>query len=370
MGAPPAPLVRELDVLTVALMQIRRRLPEGWRLDLSEVPVDRRRPDAVLSLVPPTGSAVTFIVEVKRSMVRRDLPAVLEQLEGQIAAISPAHRGAAGPLPFVVSRYLAEPLREWLAERGVAYADATGNLRLALNRPALFLRDVGATKDPWRGPGRPKGNLTGEPVARVVRALVDFAPPYSVPRLVDLAGASTGPTYRVVDFLNEQSLLTRPERGAIEQVRWRELLQRWSQDYGFLRTNAVTGWLAPRGLPTVTKALTDLSAAQPSRYAVTGSLAAQTWAPYAPARAAMIYSDDPPWLADRLDLRPVDSGANVLLAAPAYDVVYDRASAPNGVQVVAPSQAAVDLMTGPGRNPAEGEALLDWMEANIDAWRR
>jgi hypothetical protein len=369
MSAQPAPLVRERDVLTAALKQIRTRLPDGWRLDLSDVPGDRWRPDALLSLVPPHGSAVTFVVEVKRSLVRRDLPALLEQLEGQIAALSSARRHAADPRPFVVSRYLSQPLQDWLAERGVAYADATGNLRLTLNRPALFLRDVGATKDPWRGPGRPKGNLTGEPAARVVRALVDFAPPYSVPRVVELSGASTGPTYRVVDFLNEQSLLTRSDRGAIEQVRWRELLQRWSQDYGFLRTNAVTSWLAPRGLPTVAKALTELSGEPPSRYAVTGSLAAQTWAPYAPARAAMIYSDDPTWLAGRLDLRPVDSGANVLLATPAYDVVYDRASAPNGLQVVAPSQAVVDLMTGPGRNPAEGEVVLDWMEANIDAWR-
>ncbi len=83
----------------------------------------------------------------------------------------------------------------------------------------------------------------------------------------------------------------------------------------------------------------------------------------------MIYTDDPLGLSEQLGLRPVDSGANVLLAAPRYDVVYDRCIPVNGLQVVAPSQAAVDLVTGPGRNPAEGEALLDWMEANLDAWR-
>ena len=313
---------------------------------------------------------MTFVVEVKRSLVRRDLPPVLEQLEGQIAALPPSRRGSPAPLPFVISRYLSPPLQGWLAERSVSYADATGNLRISVDRPAFFLRDAGATKDPWRGPGRPKANLTGEPAARIVRALVDFTPPYSVPRVVQLAGASTGPTYRVVDFLNDQALLTRSDRGTIEVVHWRELLQRWSQDYGFLRTNTITSWLAPRGLPTVTRALTEISAKEPARYAVTGSLAAQTWAPYAPARAAMIYADDPQWLAERLDLRPVDTGANVLLAAPAYDVVYDRATAPDGLHIVSPSQAAVDLMTGPGRNPTEGEAVLDWMEANIDAWRQ
>lgn len=367
MSVPLVPLVSERDVLTEALRQVRMRLPASWRLDLAEVLGGRRRADRLLSLVPPQGSAVTFVVEVKRNLVRRDLPAVLDQLGQQISALPLTRRGVAAPLPFVVSRYLSLPLQDWLAERGVAYADATGNLRVTLDRPAVFLRDVGATKDPWRGPGRPKGNLTGEPAARVVRALVDYAPPYSVPRVVELAGASNGATYRIVDFLNEEALVLRSKRGTIDQVRWRELLRRWSQDYGFLRTNSITSWLAPRGISALTERLTKLGT-EP-RYAVTGSLAAQTWAPYAPVRAAMIYADDPRGLAEQLDLRPVDSGANVLLAAPAYDVVYDRVSSLNGLQVVAPSQAAADLMTGPGRNPTEGEALLDWMEANVDAWR-
>lgn len=369
MNGPTIPLISERDVLAAALDQIRSRLPEGWTLDRQVEGAGRRQPDALVVLGTTEGSAAAFAVEAKRSLVRRDLPAVMEQLEHQIASLSPNGRASDRPLPLVVARYLAAPVQNWLTDRGVAYADATGNLRVTLQRPPFFLRDVGASKDPWRGPGRPKGNLTGEPAARVVRTLVDYRPPYSVPSVVELAGTSTGPTYRVVDFLNDQALLSRSERGAVEEVRWRELLQRWSQDYGFLRNNAVTSWLAPRGLPTVIQSLTQRPTGQP-RYAMTGSIAAQTWAPYAPARAAMIYADDPPQLAKQLDLRAVDSGANVLIASPAYDVVYDRSVEAEGLRIVSPSQAAVDLTTGPGRNPAEGEALLDWMEANTNAWRR
>ncbi|MGH3521886.1 MAG: hypothetical protein ACRDU4_03430 [Mycobacterium sp.] len=370
VAAAPAPLSRERDVLGAALEQIRARIPQGWRLEPYDGPMDRRRADAVLSLVPPQGPATVLVVEVKSSLVTRDLPGMLEQLNGYIAATFPARRGTPGALPLIASRYLSTPLQRWLTERNVAYCDATGNLRVALDRPALFVRDVGATRDPWRGPGRPKGNLTGEPAARVVRALADYAPPYSVPRLVELSGASTGPTYRVVDFLAEQAVLERAVRGPIKQVRWVELLRRWSQDYGFLRTHAVTNFLAPRGLPVLSSGLAELPNQNGLRYAVTGSLAAQNWAPYAPARAAMIYCDDSAQLANQLDLRPVDSGGNVLLAQPAYEVVYDRADTLEGVVTVAPSQAAVDLITGPGRNPAEGEALLDWMEANVDRWQQ
>lgn len=369
MSAPTQPLLREQDILLAALEQIRARLPQHWRLELLDAPADRRL-DATVSLIAPTGPAVTLVVEVKRSLVTRDLVGVLDQLNSYIArAFPPRGDGTPGALPLVVSRYLSAPLQAWLTERNVGYADAAGNLRVAVDRPALFLRDVGATKDPWRGPGRPKGNLSGEPAARVVRALVDYAPPYSIPQLLDLSGASNGATYRIIEFCEEQALLERANRGPIEVVRWRELLRRWSQDYGFLRTNSVINCLAVRGLPHLMTALTRLPDGSDSRYALTGSFAAQNWAAYAPARAAMIYCDNPAEFADRLGLRPVDAGANVLLAKPAYDVVFDRVAAIDDLTVVAPSQAAVDLMTGPGRNPAEGEALLDWMEANVDRWR-
>ena len=87
-------------------------------------------------------------------------------------------------------------------------------------------------------------------------------------------------------------------------------------------------------------------------------------------RDVTAYVADPAEAASRLDLRPTDSGANVVLAANTDDFAFDRARDVDGLRVAAVSQVAVDLMTGPGRNPAEAEALLDWMEENEDAWRR
>jgi hypothetical protein len=36
---------------------------------------------------------------------------------------------------------------------------------------------------------------------------------------------------------------------------------------------------------------------------------------------------------------------------------------------VAPTQVALDCLSGNGRMPAEGEAVLSWLEANEAAWR-
>ena len=88
-----------------------------------------------------------------------------------------------------------------------------------------------------------------------MRALIDFAPPYSVPELVERSGASTGTTYRVVELLEDEDLLTRRAYGPISDVRWRPVLMRWSEDYGLAQSNPVTTYLEPRGLRALTKRL-------------------------------------------------------------------------------------------------------------------
>ena len=42
---------------------------------------------------------------------------------------------------------------------------------------------------------------------------------------------------------------------------------------------------------------------------------------------------------------------------------------PFGIRYVSPSQVVVDCLTGNGRMPSEGEALLNWMLANEQEWR-
>jgi hypothetical protein len=48
-----------------------------------------------------------------------------------------------------------------------------------------------------------------------------------------------------------------------------------------------------------------------------------------------------------------------MLLGPFDDVVFERTWQDGGITVVAVSQAAVDLMTGPGRAPSEAEAVLE-----------
>lgn len=70
-----------------------------------------------------------------------------------------------------------------------------------------------------------------------------------------------------------------------------------------------------------------------------------------------------------LDLLPADVGSNVALLRPYDQVVWDRTSIEDGICFATSTQVAVDCLTGNGRMPAEGEALLSWLIKNESTWR-
>lgn len=364
----------DADVLLLTLARIQPALPPGWTVEVMApagrrdgAAVRSREADALLSLVFGDRPVVTYEVEVRRVLKRGGALAIIDQLNA-VNAVHDSGPSSGKVRRLVVSRYLSPQLQDLLRQRGIAYADATGNLFLSSSDPLILVADRGASADPWRGPGRPTTSLKGLPAALLVRALVDYAPPYTVPDLADIAGTSLGASYRLVDYLISEGLLARTERGPITSVDWPELLRRWAEQARYLDTSTTRRFLEPRGLDSLVAKLDDQP--QSGRYAVSGSLAARPYASYAEARLALVYAEDPVVLAADLDLRPVETGANVILAAPRSPVVFERTTTWQGVTIVAPSQAAADLLGGPGRNPGEGEYLLDWMKENPDAWRR
>ena len=350
----------ERELLERARSVLGERLPEGWYLSDPPRTVDDE-PDGIIEVTSPDGARATLVVEAKRVVESRDIPSIRNQLQSRFSALP----GSSG---LVVTRYLSPPVRERLSEAGLSYVDATGNVRVSLAKPALFLSDRGADSDPWRGPGRPRGTLKGAPAARVVRALLDVDHQWRTSELINAAQVSTGAAYRVITFLEEEELINK-EGSRIKVTDWQRLLRRWSRDYGFTRSNLTTRWIAPRGIDRMLERV----ASQPAiEYAVTGTLAAAEWAPYAPARSAMIYAADPAEAVKAWDLRSADAGANVILAEPDDEVVFTRTwTAIKGqYKIAAPAQVAVDLLTGPGRNPSEGEELIGWMARNERSWRR
>jgi hypothetical protein len=343
-----------------AIDELSARLPSNWRMEIDFEPARSARVfDALLKLCAPDGTCGVLILEAKNRIEPRDASKIADQLtaygrlsDGEVA------------VPVLVAPFLSSRTRERLEECGVGYIDLTGNVRVVADRPALFVHTRGAERDPRREE-RPARTLKGAKAGRIVRALCDFAPPVGVRELAEKARTDPGYVSRVFTLLEREDLIRRERRGPVIDVDWRGLIRRWTEDYSLFGSNRTGSYLEPRGLNSLLRKLGDSDL----RYAATGSLGAANVAPVAPTRLAVLFVDDAEDAAERLGLRPVEAGANVVLAEPFDPVVYERTREQQGVSCVALSQNAADLLTSPGRGPNEAEELMTWMESNEDAWR-
>ena len=363
--------ISETKLIDTAVKEIASRLPPQWLLrDRERVAAPRspgqsnRMIDAIWELRNPDGLSSDIIVEVKKNLVE---PRLVGSVASQLKALSyPRYdQDGANPAIMLVSTYLSPLTRERLAEAGISYADSTGNIRFTVDRPAVYIETQGADKNPFREE-RPLQSLRGRRAARVVRGLLDYRTPFGTRELAAKTASSAAMISRVSSLLEPDEIVTKESpRGRIVSVDWEALARRWAMDYDFAPPKLSATWLEPRGTRTLFARLRDSDI----RYTVTGSFAAYRLAPIAEPRLAALYVADPDTAAQALGLRPAETGGNVLLVRPFDPVAFERAEYDDGITYARVTQVLLDLMKGPGRGPAEAEALQEWMRDNEDIWK-
>lgn len=363
--------ISETKLIDMALKELGERLPPRWLLldrdreaALGSPQGSTRMIDAIWELRDPDGISSDIIVEVKANPVE---PRLVSSVVSQLKALSGSRCEKAGETPanILVSTYLSPLTRERLAEAGISYADSTGNIRFTVDRPAVYIETQGADKNPFREK-RPLRSLKGGRTARVVRGLLDYRTPFGTRELAAKTTCSAAMISRVSGLLESDGIVTKERpRGPISSVDWETLTRRWAMDYEFAPPKSSTTWIEPRGTRTLFARLRDAK----FRYTVTGSFAAYRLAPFAEPRLAALYVDDPETVAQTLGLRPAETGGNVLLVIPFDPVVFERPEYNDGITYARVTQVLLDLIKGPGRGPAEAEALLEWMRDNEDIWR-
>ena len=347
------------SLITRAVEVLSERLPDRWLLS----PANRKsrgidyRPDALLEVRGPDGTRTLIVVEAKSSVTAAEAAALGPRLE----AAARENKAAAA---LVVASYLSPLARERLRTARVSYIDLTGNVRVTLDRPGLFIETNGADRNP--SPQRTDSrSLKGASAARIVRALCDWRPPVGVRELARLAGTDPGYATRIFALLEREDVITRDRERRVTVVNWKDLLRRWAQDYAVASTNRAVAYLEPRGIDALLNKLRKY----PVRLALTGSGAVPRGTAAASTRVISCYVENPEQAAADLGLREVESGSNVLLLEPFDSVIWERTRDEDRLTCVAVSQCAVDLLTGRGREPSEAEGLFAWMERNENAWR-
>ena len=365
MLANSAPTENEL--ISRAVAWLRTAVPADWKVDVNSTSYaggsiqQPQRLDGAIDITTSQSMRGTMIVEARRSFTPRDVDIFSQPLARQLRTLS--HDT---PI-LVVSEWLGPRTRELLEAQGISYLDLTGNALIRLDNPAVFIRSAGAAQAPkpvQRGTVR----LRGPKAARVLRILVDVRPPFGVREIASFTGVAVSYVSRLLDFLDREALIERSKRGRVESVDVPRLLRRWASKYDVFRTNDTSTYLAPRGAQQVLELIRSKADLRESVVA-TGSFAAVRLAAVSAPALLALYCDDPNSVAAELELLPTDEGSNVALLRPYDQVVWDRTSTQDGLRYAAPSQVVVDCLTGNGRMPAEGDALITWMTEHETAWR-
>jgi len=344
-------------LIRCALEDLERRLPKGWTVKPVPTPggTSDFGVDGAFAIRGPDGRKITVVVDAKSRLTAQAASAVTDRLTQ--LPVRPQVE------PLLVTSYLSPLARQRLSSNGISYLDLTGNVRISFSEPALYIETQGAAKDP-SPPARGVASLKGGKAARLIRALCDWRPPVGVRALAKRAGTDPGYASRVLSLLTDEDVLRRSESGEVTEVFVRDLIDRWTEDYRVTETNRTVSFLAPRGPEGFYNKLRAFS----DRYALTGAAAIPNSVRVSSTPLISCYVDFPENAATALDLRPAESGANVFLIEPFDSVIWERPTEADGLTRVGLSQLAADLLTGTGREPADGEALLAWMEASKGDW--
>lgn len=195
--------------------------------------------------------------------------------------------------------------------------------------------------------------------ARVLRVLLENPKEsWTLLRISDEAKVALRLALLVVNWLVDKLIVTK-ERGSIKLAKPKELLDFWVERYRFREMNRVLGYYSPdRNFEEFKERLRKLPEDQKERYALTLYGGATLVAPYLRWNVNYVYiqGDAKEW-ANALEVKPVESGPNMILVAPYDDFVFYKAQKKNGVAIVSNIQLYLDLFNFNDRAREQAEVI-------------
>lgn len=340
--------------LLEALKQAVARAPVVRRVSARRMKRgDDRAPDALLD-VAADGAAWRWLVQLKATPVEpRSAEALASELQGWLAA-------GLGEYGIVVAPYVSPRSAEILARAGVGFVDLSGNCSIATG--PLYIERVGFPNASKRKAGL--RSLFTPGAERVLRAVLDPATQGRAWTLRELAtaafpGVSLGQAHRVAKLLEDQVHVRRESKGLVV-LEPAKLLHAWAGAYRPDRSRATRCYspLAPGDLRARLGAVNRQ--AQDGEGGVLASFSAgEVLAPAVRQHRFFAYwRGDLSRLPRALELKPVDSGENVVILEPYDDGVlypFDH----EGEAVTCPVQTYLDLRGSAARGEEAAEAVFD-----------
>jgi hypothetical protein len=347
--------VKEAGLESEAYDRLARTLREVPFLRRASVRRESRRPDSRVDFIfAVRGAAIDrrLVCEVKSSGQPRIARAACLTLNDYV-------RSDPRDYPVFLAPYVSPQAASICEGCGVGYLDLAGNCRLSFDQ--VYIRREGFPKP--RGRRRDLRSLYSPKAERVLRVLLTAGNrAWKTQELADEAGVSLGQVANVKKLLDAREWIETVSAGfrlPSFDAAVLPLLKEWAANYRASR-NSSLDFYSLHDIPQAEAELTEASRNTKTRLAFTGFSGAARLAPTVRYQRISAYAaDDISVLAQRLNLKPVASGANVTLISPYDEGVFYGAREVDGTPVVSPVQLYLDLQQTKARGEEAANSILE-----------
>ena len=251
--------------------------------------------------------------------------------------------------------YISPQAAKICQNAGIGYVDFAGNCWLSFGK--VYIQKEGKP-NPFTQK-RILRSLYSPKSERILRVMLTSGPrEWKVVDLAEEADVSLGLVSNVKKILTDREWVDSQNIG-FSLVEPFSLLEEWSQNYSY-RQNQVESFYTMLSIPEFESRLAEICQPRNTPYGLTGFSGATRYAPIVRYQQAMAYVlGDLQKLANLLEIKPVATGANVLLLIPYDEGVFYNSQIVDGVRVVSPVQMYLDLQGYRGRGEEAAQALFD-----------
>ncbi len=269
-----------------------------------------------------------------------------------------------GLVPLVAVPFMGETGRRLCAQAGVSWLDLSGNAWI--DTPGYRIRILG-NPNRFAARGRP-ADVFAPKSSRVIRALlIEPDRAFSQAELASVSGVDKGRISRLARRLRAMGLIEQVASDRTLRLSNPALaLDAWHEAYDFWKHDVRQGHVASRDADELIRKLAKASPGASRPWALTGLAAAWHLTRWAMFRLTTIFVRERPsdeWLS-AIGFREEPRGANLWIARPVDDGVFEGVRTIDGAPCVHPLQAYLDLKAHPERAHEAADELrkrhLNW----------
>lgn len=254
-----------------------------------------------------------------------------------------------------IAPYISPQAAKICRNANIGYVDFAGNCMLSFGK-------VYIQKDGKPNPFTQKRilrSLYSPKSERILRVMLTSGPrEWKVIDLAKEADVSLGLISNVKKILTDREWVDSQNIGFSLSEPF-SLLEEWSQNYSY-RQNQVASFYTMLPITEFENRLEEICQPRNIPYGLTGFSGATRYAPMVRYQQAMAYVvGDLQKLVNLLEIKPVSTGANVLLMLPYDEGVLYNSQKVDGVRVASPIQMYLDLLGYRGRGEEAAQALFD-----------